>query len=63
MPGSASAEVYFITAMMILIVVLSVASVYFFFRTYRKEMREKAERIALKEKQRSDPIEKSDSTP
>ena len=52
MPGSGRAEIYFIAAMMILIVVLSVAAVYIFFRTYKKEMREKALRnIAKKEVQ------------
>ncbi len=37
MPGSARAELYFIAAMMFLILVLSAASVYVFFRTLRKE--------------------------
>ena len=44
MPGAERAEVYFIGAMMILIVVVCVLSVYFFFKTYKKEMREKAVR-------------------
>ena len=48
MPGSGIAEVYFIAAMMILIMILSVSAVYIFFRTYKKEMREKAERLARK---------------
>lgn len=47
MPGSVSAEVIFITAMMVLILVVSFASVYFFFKTYKKEMKEKQ---AAKEK-------------
>ena len=46
MPGSARAEVYFIAAMMILIVVLCVAATYAFFKTYRSEMRAKEKRIA-----------------
>ena len=40
---SAEAEVYFIAAMMVLILVVSFAAVYFFVRQYRNEMREKAE--------------------
>lgn len=48
MPGSGIAEVYFIAAMMILIMILSVSAVYIFIRTYKKEMREKAERLARK---------------
>ena len=43
MPGSETAELYFIAAMMVLILVISGVSVYFFFRQYRKEMREKME--------------------
>jgi len=50
MPGAGRAEIYFIAAMMFLILILCVAAVYFFFKTYTKEMREKAER----EKQRHD---------
>ena len=41
MPGAERAEVYFIAAMMGLILILSFASVYFFIRQYKKEMREK----------------------
>jgi hypothetical protein len=39
MSNSAAAELYFIAAMMVLILVLSGASVYFFVRQYRREMR------------------------
>lgn len=49
MPGAARSEIYFIAAMMILIVILCVASLYFFFSTYKKEMREKNERLAKKQ--------------
>ena len=42
MPGSGTAELYFIAAMMVLILVISFASVYFFFRQYRKEMAARA---------------------
>ncbi|MEP7214405.1 MAG: hypothetical protein ABI791_15110 [Acidobacteriota bacterium] len=47
MPGTERAEIYFITAMMILILVLCVGAVYIFFRQYKKEMRarEEAKRI------------------
>ena len=44
MPGAFEAEIYFIAAMMILIMIMSIAAVYFFMRQYRKEMREKAVR-------------------
>jgi len=43
MPVSVTAEVIFITAMMVLILIVSFASVYFFFKTYKKEMKEKRE--------------------
>ena len=46
MPGAGRAEVYFIAAMMILIIILSVAAVVIFFKTYKKEMREKEARKA-----------------
>jgi len=42
------AEAYFIIAMMVLIVLLCVVSVWIFFRTYRKEMREKEQRLLAK---------------
>ena len=41
MPGADRAEVYFIGAMMVLILILSVAAVYIFIRQYKKEVREK----------------------
>jgi flagellar basal body-associated protein FliL len=44
MPGASRAELYFISAMMFLILVLCVGAVYVFIKTYKKEMREKAER-------------------
>jgi uncharacterized protein YpmB len=48
MPGAGRAEVYFIAAMMVLILVVSAVAVYFFFKTYRQEMREKDEREGQK---------------
>lgn len=50
MPGADRAEIYFIVAMMVLILILSFAAVYFFVKTYKKEMREKRERA-----ERNDP--------
>ena len=41
MPGADRAEVYFIGAMTVLILILSVAAVYIFIRQYKKEVREK----------------------
>lgn len=38
MPGSATAEIVFIAAMMILILIVSFVAVYFFIRQYKKEM-------------------------
>ena len=48
MPGAERAEVYFIVAMMVLILILSFAAVFFFIRQYKKEMREKQTRDAQK---------------
>jgi cbb3-type cytochrome oxidase subunit 3 len=42
MPGSGRAEFYFIAAMMVLILVLCTIAVVFFFKTYKKEMKDKA---------------------
>ncbi len=44
MPGAGRAEIYFIVAMMIVILIMSVAAVYFFVKTYKKEMSEKKAR-------------------
>ncbi|MGI8639223.1 MAG: hypothetical protein ACR2MG_04645 [Pyrinomonadaceae bacterium] len=48
MSNSALAEIYFIAAMMILIFIICGVAVYFFFRTYKKEMAEKQKRIEKK---------------
>ncbi len=45
MPGSAAAEIYFIASMMILILIISGVTVFFFAKTYRKEMAERAKRV------------------
>lgn len=39
------AQLYFIGAMMVLILILCGSAVYIFIRQYKKEMREKAERL------------------
>ena len=54
MPGAGRAEVYFIAAMMILILIICAVAVVFFFKTYKKEMAEKAERQKAKVKGSSD---------
>ncbi len=56
MPGTERAEIYFIAGMMVLILILSFAAVYFFVRQYKKEMREKEIRLSKKaaEKARKD---------
>ncbi|HSI88800.1 MAG TPA: hypothetical protein VK918_07070 [Pyrinomonadaceae bacterium] len=48
MPGAGRAEVYFIAIMMLLILVGSGVALYFFFKTYRKEMAERAARQEAK---------------
>jgi hypothetical protein len=52
MPGADRAEMYFITAMMILILVLSFSAVYFFVRQYKKEMREKEHRKTTRDSEK-----------
>lgn len=48
MPGAADAEIYFIAAMMVLILLISFVAVFLFVRQYKKEMKEKAERMTRK---------------
>lgn len=43
-PGTSYGEIYFIIGMMILILVICVVAVWAFVKTYKKEMKEKAER-------------------
>ncbi len=45
MSRSELGELYFIAAMMGLILIVSFIAVFFFVKTYRKEMREKEERV------------------
>ena len=53
MPGAERAEIYFIVAMMVLILVLSFAAVFFFVRQYRKEMRERQDRDSRKAREKA----------
>jgi len=48
MPGSERAEIYFIAVMMILILIVSFVAIYFFVKTYRKEMHEREVRLQEK---------------
>lgn len=50
MPGTGRSEVIFVAAMMILIMILSITAVYVFFRTYKKEMRDKDLRKLAKDR-------------
>ena len=56
MSNSAAAELYFIAAMMILILILSVASVYFFVRQYRREMRGREAERGSKQAAETQPV-------
>lgn len=47
------AETIFIAAMMVLILIFGIGAVYIFFRQYKKEMREKAERLEKKKAEAS----------
>jgi positive regulator of sigma E activity len=48
MPDQGNSEFYFIGAMMLLIVILCTVATFVFVRTYKKEMRERAERLERK---------------
>ena len=54
------AEIYFIAAMMVLITVGSILAVFFFFRTYKREMNQNRieKEKKLKEKQENEYAEK-----
>jgi cbb3-type cytochrome oxidase subunit 3 len=47
MPNSGLAEIYFIAAMFVLILIVCSVAVYFFFRTYNREKRERAEKKSI----------------
>lgn len=57
MPGAGRAELFFIAAMMILIMIFSIVAVYIFFRTYKKEMREKELRRKNKQENKAQSVE------
>lgn len=48
MPGTARAEIYFIAAMMIIILIICALAVYFFVKTYKKEKLEREKERAEK---------------
>ena len=50
MPNSAYAEIYFIAAMFVLIFIICGVSVYYFFKTYKKEQAQKKRRLEKKQK-------------
>jgi hypothetical protein len=54
MPNEGDSELYFIAAMMVLIVILCVIATVIFFRTYRKEMRERDAQRARKQENASE---------
>ena len=54
MPGSAKAEVIFIAAMMILILIISFTAVFFFARQYKRERAAKAENAVKRESEKAE---------
>ena len=50
MPNIATAEIYFISLMMILILVICTVATFFFFRQYKREMKANEEAKILKAK-------------
>jgi positive regulator of sigma E activity len=60
MTNSATAELYFIAAMMILILIISTVATYLFFRQYKKEMREK-DKINERARKESEKVKKGKS--
>ncbi len=50
MPMPSWGEIYFVAGMMLLTIIITIVSIYFFVKTYRKEMREKRERQSDKQK-------------
>jgi len=49
MPKPTWGEIYFVGGMMALVLVISTVSIYLFVKTYRKEMREKEERLSKRQ--------------
>ncbi len=54
MPNAGTAEIYFIAAMMILIMIISVAAVYFFFRQYNLEKGKNSKSLPKRPKLKSE---------
>ncbi len=48
MPNTETAEIYFIAAMFVLILIISTVSLYFFFKTYNREKLERQKRLDKK---------------
>ena len=53
MPMPTWGEIYFVAGMMLLTLIITVVSIYFFIKTYKKEMREKEERRVKKEREKT----------
>lgn len=53
MPNSETAEVYFIAAMFVLVMIISAVAVYVFFRTYKGEKLERQKRLEKKLKEKA----------
>lgn len=54
MPGAGTAEIYFIAIMMLLILVVCGVTVFFFAKTYKKEMADRKKRA---ERKPADPVQ------
>ncbi|MCB1022870.1 MAG: hypothetical protein KDB79_00670 [Acidobacteria bacterium] len=57
MTNSALGEFYFITGMMILILIICSVATYFFFKTYYKEMADREKERELKRKEKHEKAE------
>lgn len=62
MPGAIKSEIIFITAMMILILIISAAAVFLFLRQYKREMLEKKQSKERKSTERSDEIKPAEDS-
>ena len=59
-PGTSYGEIYFIVGMMVLILLICTVAVWAFFKTYKKEMREKAAADEQKKAQVAEPAKEAD---
>lgn len=62
MLGAVKSEIIFITAMMILILIISAAAVFLFLRQYKREMLEKKQSKERKSTERSDEIKPAEDS-